>query len=87
MPQSISDAPTVALMMNVLCQASVRNTSTRPSSDPGAAAVCPGASRRTLGITSCLDVHLMAALAVAAGVCRFADLVFIVRCFTIPSSF
>jgi len=79
MPQSISDAPTVALMMNVLCQGQCPQY-VYPAIEVIQAlpAVCPGAARRTLGITSCLDeCILMAALAVAAGVCRFADLVFI----------
>lgn len=77
MPRSISDAPTIELMMAWLRQGLCPQYVYPPIEIMEAlTAVCAGATKRTLGITSCLDeCVLMAALAVAAGCCRFKELV------------
>jgi len=79
MPRSISDEPTIRLMMDWLrhglCPQYVYPTIEVIQALPS---VCEKVSRRALGVTSCLDeCVLIAALAVAAGCCRLSDLVFL----------
>ncbi len=76
MPCSISDAETVEMMVTWLKQGlcplyaypAIEVVSALPQ-------LCEGTSRRTLGVTSCLDeCVLIAALGVASGGCRLSDL-------------
>lgn len=76
MPRSISDAETIEMMMTWLRQG-ICPQYAYPAIEVIAALppLCEGTSRRTLGVTSCLDeCVLIAALAVASGCCRLDEL-------------
>lgn len=76
MPRSISDAETVEMMMTWLRQGLCPQYAYPAIEVIGALPpLCEGTSRRTLGVTSCLDeCVLIAALAAASGCCRLSDL-------------